>query len=106
MSTQDDGFIHVEYSPATNAADDMVSETRTIEGTLSNLEMELSQLKNDWFGTDADTYKKKQAAWDGAMTAMENLLDSHAALLNDVVGQYKYTEQNLTQLWSEVTIGR
>ncbi|MFF4014689.1 WXG100 family type VII secretion target [Streptomyces sp. NPDC001843] len=102
----EDGLIHVEYRYADNAADDMVNQTRAIEGTLSSLEEELNELKKTWQGDDAEIYKQKQAAWDAAMVAMENLLDSNAALLNDVVGQYKYTEQSLTNLWSEVTIGR
>lgn len=106
MDPMADGVIHVEYTPAYNAADDMVNQTRAIEGTLSNLEAEIQDLKNFWYGGDADVYRQKQANWDNAMKTMEALLNSHAGLLNDVVGQYKYTEQSLANLWSEVTIGR
>jgi WXG100 family type VII secretion target len=100
-----DGFIHVEYNSAYNAADDMVNQTRAIEGTLSNLEQELNELKQTWYGGDAEVYKQKQAAWDAALTTMQNLLSSHAGLLTDVSDQYKYTENSLSQLWSEVSIG-
>ncbi|MFF0220948.1 WXG100 family type VII secretion target [Streptomyces sp. NPDC004629] len=106
MSDLNDGYIHVEYSPVTNAADDMVQQTRAIEGTLSNLEMELNALKQTWWGDDASVYEEKQTAWDNAVIIMQQLLNSHADLLTDVSDNYRYTEQNLSQLWSEVSIGR
>lgn len=106
MSDLTDGYIHVEYNSVNNAADDMVQQTRAIEGTLSNLEMELSELKQTWWGDDAAVYEQKQAAWDNAVRSMQQLLNSHASLLTDVSDNYRYTEQNLSQLWSEVSIGR
>lgn len=106
MSDMNDGFIHVEYNPVYNAADDMVQQTRAIEGTLSNLEMELSELKQTWYGGDAEVYEEKQANWDAAVVKMQQLLNSHASLLTDVSDNYKYTENSLSQLWSEVSIGR
>ncbi|MBT3149324.1 WXG100 family type VII secretion target [Streptomyces sp. CHD11] len=106
MSDLTDGFIHVQYNHVNNAADDMVQQTRAIEGTLSQLEMELSELKQTWYGGDAEVYTQKQAAWDGAVVTMQNLLTSHAGLLTDVSESYKYTENSLSQLWSEVNIGR
>lgn len=106
MSDLTDGYIHVEYNPVNNAADDMVNQTRAIEGTLSNLEMELAKLKETWWGADATVYEEKQTAWDNAVIAMQQLLNSHANLLTDVSENYRYTEQSLSQLWSEVSIGR
>lgn len=106
MSDLTDGYIHVEYSPVSNAADDMIQQTKAIEGTLSNLEMELNELKQTWYGEDASVYEQKQAAWDGAVATMQHLLSSHASLLTDVSDNYKYTEQSLSQLWSEVSIGK
>lgn len=100
-----DGYIHVQYNAVYNAADDMVGQTQAIESTLASLESELNELKQTWWGSDADTYKQKQQAWDNACVAMENLLKSHAGLLTDVSDQYKYTESSLGQLWSEVQIG-
>ncbi|MEU9453141.1 WXG100 family type VII secretion target [Streptomyces sp. NPDC048277] len=105
MSDLSDGYIHVEYSPVNNAADDMVQQTRAIEGTLSTLETELNELKQTWWGGDAEVYEQKQAAWDNAVVTMQQLLNSHASLLSDVSDNYRYTEQNLSQLWSEVSIG-
>jgi WXG100 family type VII secretion target len=106
MSDLTDGFIHVEYNHVNNAADDMVQQTRAIEGTLSQLELELNELKQTWYGSDAEVYTEKQAAWDGAVVTMQQLLTSHASLLTDVSENYKYTENSLSQLWSEVSIGR
>jgi WXG100 family type VII secretion target len=101
-----DGYIYVDYNHMANAADDMVSQTKAIANTLSSLEAELAELKKSWYGNDADTYRDKQAAWDGAVTAMEQLLSSNSALLTDISGNYKYSENSLSQMWSEVTIGR
>ncbi|MET8942581.1 WXG100 family type VII secretion target [Streptomyces sp. NPDC004542] len=101
-----DGNIYVAYSHVQNAADDMVSQTKAIATTLANLEAELGELKSTWYGADADVYRQKQAAWDQAVTNMEHLLTSHAALLTDISAQYKYSENSLSQMWSEVTIGR
>ncbi|UIX32001.1 WXG100 family type VII secretion target [Streptomyces sp. GQFP] len=106
MSDTSDGIIHVEYNPVYNAAEDMVQQTRAIAGTLSNLEMELSELKETWFGGDAQVYEEKQAEWDAAVLTMEQLLIKHSDLLIDVSDNYKYTENYLSQLWSEVSIGR
>lgn len=101
-----DGNIFVAYSHMQNAADDMVSQTRAIATTLSNLEAELSELKKTWYGNDGDVYRQKQTAWDQAVGNMEQLLTSHANLLNDIHGNYKYSENSLSQMWNEVAIGR
>ncbi|KUO11185.1 WXG100 family type VII secretion target [Streptomyces sp. DSM 15324] len=102
-----DGHIYVAYSHVQNAADDMVSQTRAIAATLANLEAELSELKSTWYGADADVYRQKQAARDqGAVRNMEQLLTSHAGLLTDISANYKYSENSLSQMWSEVTMGR
>ncbi|MFF7361760.1 WXG100 family type VII secretion target [Streptomyces sp. NPDC008125] len=101
-----DGYIYVDYNHMNNAADDMVQQTKAIANTLSSLEAELGELIKTWYGTDADTYRQKQAAWDGAVKNMETLLTSHSGLLTDISDSYKYSENSLTQMWSEVTIGR
>ncbi|GHJ36956.1 WXG100 family type VII secretion target [Streptomyces sp. TS71-3] len=101
-----DGYIYVGYNHMANAADDMVAQTRAIANTLSSLEAELGALKASWYGNDADVYTQKQAAWDQAVHNMEQLLTSHASLLTDISGNYKYSENSLSQMWSEVTIGR
>ncbi|MEV1046870.1 WXG100 family type VII secretion target [Streptomyces sp. NPDC049916] len=106
MSDTSDGFIHVQYNHVENAAEGMIEQTRAIQTTLSNLEMELNDLKQTWYGGDAEVYTEKQATWDGAVVTMQQLLSSHAALLGDVSGNYKQTENSLSQLWSEVNIGR
>jgi WXG100 family type VII secretion target len=100
-----DGYIYVDYNHMNNAADDLVTQTKAIAQTLSNLEMEISRLKQMWIGNDADTYTDKQQKWDGAVQAMEQMLTSHAALLDDISGSYKWNENNLSQMWSEVRIG-
>ncbi|WEH43414.1 WXG100 family type VII secretion target [Streptomyces sp. NBC_01218] len=105
MPDYSDGFIKVDYSHADNAADDMVLQTAAIKRTLSELEMELQTLKQSWIGDDADVYTGKQAAWDEAVTRMETLLKSHASLLTDVSQNYRWTENSLSQQWSEIRIG-
>ena len=106
MSAFSDGFIYVDYNHMTNAADDMVQQTKAIASILVNLEAELQQLKNSWEGDDRAVYDDKQAAWNNAVKAMENLLTSHSALLTDVSDAYQYSEKSLTSLWSDVRIGR
>ncbi|MFB9831107.1 WXG100 family type VII secretion target [Actinoallomurus acaciae] len=100
-----DGYIYVDYSHMNNAADDLVSQTKAIATTISNMEMELTELKKSWVGDDADTYNKKQQAWDNAIKAMEDMLTQHSQLLDEISGSYKYNENNLSQMWSEVRIG-
>ncbi|MGI5404622.1 WXG100 family type VII secretion target [Streptomyces sp. CA-135486] len=101
-----DGYIYVDYSHMNNAADDMVQQTKAIATTLSNLEMELGELRNTWIGDDRDVYTQKQQAWDNAVKAMEDLLTKHSALLTDVSESYRYSEGSLTQMWGSVKIGR
>lgn len=101
-----DGSIFVDYAHMENAADDMVQQTKAIANTLSSLEAELGELKKTWYGDDATVYTQKQAAWDQAVQNMEQLLTSHSSLLSDISGNYKYSENSLSQMWSEVTIGR
>jgi WXG100 family type VII secretion target len=100
-----DGYIYVDYSHMSNAADDLVSQTKAIAQTISNMEMELAQLKQSWVGDDKDTYTQKQNAWDNAIKAMEDMLTQHSQLLDEISGSYKYNENNLSQMWSEVRIG-
>ncbi|MFC4467660.1 WXG100 family type VII secretion target [Streptomyces xiangluensis] len=106
MSDFSDGYIYVDYSQMSNAADDMITQTRAIATTLSNLEMELNDLKNTWIGDDKDVYAQKQQAWDNAVKAMEELLTKHSTLLTSVSENYQYSEQSLTQMWDSVKIGR
>jgi WXG100 family type VII secretion target len=101
-----DGYIYVDYAHMANAADDMIQQTKAIATTLSSLEQELGALKQSWYGQDASVYNQKQAAWDQAVANMEQLLNSHSALLTDISGNYKYSENSLASMWSEVTIGR
>jgi WXG100 family type VII secretion target len=100
-----DGYIYVDYSHMNNAADDLVSQTKAIAQTISNMEMELAELKKTWIGDDAATYDKKQQAWDAAIKSMEDMLTQHSQLLDEISGSYKYNENNLSQMWSEVRIG-
>ncbi|MGO4749792.1 WXG100 family type VII secretion target [Streptomyces sp. 2MCAF27] len=106
MSDFTDGYIYVDYSQMGNAADDMITQTKAIATTLSNLEMELNELRNSWIGDDKDVYSQKQQAWDDAVKAMEELLTKHSTLLTSVSENYQYSEQSLTQMWDSVKIGR
>jgi WXG100 family type VII secretion target len=100
-----DGYIYVDYAHMNNAADDLVTQTKAIAQTISNMEMELSHLKQMWIGDDAQTYDTKQRKWDDAIKAMEDMLTSHSKLLDEISGSYKWNENNLSQMWSEVRIG-
>ncbi|MDJ1642754.1 WXG100 family type VII secretion target [Streptomyces pakalii] len=106
MADTSDGFIHVQYTHVNSAAENMIEQTRAINTTLNQLEMELNDLKQTWYGSDAEVYTEKQANWDNAVIKMQQLLANHADLLTDVSANYKQTENGLSQLWSEVNIGR
>ncbi|WP_105975427.1 MULTISPECIES: WXG100 family type VII secretion target [Streptomyces] len=101
-----DGYIYVDYNHMNNAADDMVQQTKAIANTLASLEAELGELVKSWYGEDANMYRQKQQAWDTAVKNMETLLTSHSSLLTDISDSYRYSENSLSQLWSEVQIGR
>src|SRR5215831_15548640 len=94
-----DGYIYVDYRHMENAADDMVQQTKAIATTLSSLEADLGELKKTWYGSDAEVYTQKQAAWDQAVKNMEQLLTSHAGLLTDISDNYRYSENSLSQMW-------
>ncbi|MFJ4274319.1 WXG100 family type VII secretion target [Streptomyces coelicoflavus] len=106
MSNYTDGFIYVDYSHMSNAADDMIHQTKAIATTLSNLEMELNALRQSWIGDDKDVYEQKQKAWNKALQAMEDMLKANSALLTSVSESYQYSEQSLTQMWSSVKVAR
>ncbi|MFD4577764.1 WXG100 family type VII secretion target [Streptomyces sp. NPDC058417] len=106
MSDLTDGYVSVDYNHMNNAADDMISQTKAIANTLASLEAELNELIKSWYGVDADVYRQKQVAWHQAVQNMESLLTSYDSLLTDISGKYKYSENQLAQMWSEVSIGR
>ncbi|MEU8522905.1 WXG100 family type VII secretion target [Streptomyces sp. NBC_01216] len=106
MSDFTDGHIYVDYRSMSNAADDMVQQTKAIASILVNLDAELQALKVSWEGDDRQVYDAKQAAWNGAVEAMKNLLENHSRLLTDVSGNYDHSEKKLTQLWESVRVGR
>ncbi|MEU6353675.1 WXG100 family type VII secretion target [Streptomyces sp. NPDC047072] len=106
MSDLTDGQIYVDYNHMNNAADDMVQQTRAIANTLASLNAELNELQKTWYGDDNTAYTEKQNAWNGAVEAMEKMLTSHAALLTNISDDYRYSENQLSQMWSEVGIGR
>ncbi|MFI1727861.1 WXG100 family type VII secretion target [Streptomyces acidicola] len=106
MSNFSDGFIYVDYGQMSNAADDMVQQTKAISSILTNLDAELTELKNSWVGDDRSVYDQKQASWNAAVDKMQQLLQSHSRLLTDVSENYQYSERSLTQLWDGVRIGR
>ncbi|MFI5689327.1 WXG100 family type VII secretion target [Streptomyces sp. NPDC051636] len=100
-----DGFIYVDYKHADNAANDMVSQSGAIMSIIENMEMELTQLKSTWVGDDRDVYTKVQANWNQAIENIKTLLASHSALLTDISGNYRFTENNLAQRWGDIKIG-
>lgn len=101
-----DGIIYVDYNHMNNAADDMISQTGAIGKTLESLELELNELKKSWIGDDADVYRDKQDAWDGAFRNMGTILSDHSGLLTEISEHYRYTGRGLAQRWADVPIGR
>ncbi|MGW1561926.1 WXG100 family type VII secretion target [Streptomyces sp. NPDC002144] len=100
-----DGYIYVDYNQAESSAEEMISQSQAIMGIISNLEMELADLKNSWIGDDKNVYTEVQTKWDHAVENIKNLLASHSNLLTDISGNYRRTEQNLTQRWGDIRIG-
>ncbi|MCI4042364.1 MULTISPECIES: WXG100 family type VII secretion target [unclassified Streptomyces] len=100
-----DGQIYVDYGHMENAADDMVQQTKAIDSILTNLEAELQELQRSWEGEDKAVYTEKQASWNNAVEEMKRILAEHSALLTDVSGSYKYSENSLKSLWESVRIG-
>ncbi|MET9562765.1 MULTISPECIES: WXG100 family type VII secretion target [Streptomyces] len=100
-----DGYIYVDYNHAESAADDLITETRSIETILQNLEMELAELKNSWIGDDKDVYNEVQTKWDTAVENIKVLLANHSGLLTDISSNYRQTEQNISQRWGDIRIG-
>ncbi|MGW6460625.1 WXG100 family type VII secretion target [Streptomyces sp. NPDC055078] len=100
-----DGYIYVDYTQMSNAADDLIHQTKAISTTLSSLEAELTALRNSWIGDDKDIYETKQKAWNGAVGAMENMLTKHAALLTNISDNYQYSDKSLSQMWESVKVG-
>jgi WXG100 family type VII secretion target len=100
-----DGYIYVDYNQAEGAADDMIVKSQSIMSIVENLESELTELKNSWIGDDKDVYNEVQAKWDGAVTNIKTLLANHSSLLTEISGNYRHTEQSLSQRWSDIRIG-
>ncbi len=105
MSNFSDGFIHVDYNHADNAGQDMIQQSQAIATIVSNLEMELNELKESWIGDDKDVYARVQAAWNQAVENISKLLSTHSALLGDISGDYQRREASRVQSWSTVKIG-
>ncbi|MGW1718131.1 WXG100 family type VII secretion target [Streptomyces sp. NPDC002156] len=106
MSNFTDGYIYVDYANMNNAAEDMVQQTRAISQILTDLDSELTALKESWEGDDRSVYDEKQASWNAAVAKMGQLLQSHSDLLLNVSDNYQQTERSLTQFWDGVRIGR
>lgn len=100
-----DGYIYVDYNHVEGSADDMVAQSQSIMDILANLDMELAALKNSWIGDDKDVYNDVQAKWDGAVQNIKTLLAHHSELLTEISGNYRYTEQSLSQRWADIRIG-
>jgi WXG100 family type VII secretion target len=99
-----DGNIYVDYAHMGNAADDMVYQTKAIDQTLTDLDAELQALRTSWIGSDSAAYDKQQEKWNNAVLEMERLLERHSHLLTEISDDYKWTENSLTQMWSEVKV--
>lgn len=102
MSDFSDGVIYVSYSHANNAAEDLRQQTKAIQTTLQNLDMELQELKTSWEGDDRQEYDNKQQVWNNAVGKMNDLLTQNSDLLNEIVESYQNNEKRLSQGWSEV----
>ncbi|CAL9427350.1 MULTISPECIES: WXG100 family type VII secretion target [unclassified Streptomyces] len=100
-----DGYIYVDYDRAEGSAEDMIIQSQAIMNILENLEMELTELRKTWVGDDKDVYDTVQAAWNGAVENIRNLLANHSGLLTEISANYRSTEQNLSQRWSDIRIG-
>ncbi|MGW2562315.1 WXG100 family type VII secretion target [Streptomyces sp. NPDC001514] len=101
-----DGYIYVDYSRMNNACGDLMEATNWIEEVLSTLDQELGALKATWDGDDRQAYGERQAAWNGVVANMKQLLSNHSTLLDDVSGRYRQGQNNITQMWESVRVGR
>ncbi|WP_103503013.1 MULTISPECIES: WXG100 family type VII secretion target [Streptomyces] len=106
MSDFGEGSIYMNYGGVNNASDDLINQTRAIRTLLSTLEQELAALKSSWVGEDKDSYTEKQAAWDRAVTNMEEMLKNNSLLLDNLSDNYRHGERSLGQMWQGVKIGR
>lgn len=100
-----DGFIYVDYNSAENAAEDMVFQSQAIMSIITNLEMELTELRNTWIGDDKDVYSEVQANWNQAVENIKSLLANHSNLLTDISSNYRFTEKSLSDRWGDIRIG-
>lgn len=73
--------LRVEHAALDGAAADMAATVRAMDARLDALEHQLAPLAHEWAGAQQDAYRVAQAAWDGAMREMAELLDhTHRAI--------------------------
>ncbi|MFX4290891.1 WXG100 family type VII secretion target [Streptomyces bohaiensis] len=106
MSQFDDGTIFMDYKGVDDVVDRLRMETRDIRAMMASMEQGLGPLRNSWVGDASAMYTQKQAAWNRAMEAMDNLLEKDAQVLEGVRSGYRRRETSLAQTWGELKIGR
>lgn len=106
MSQFDDGNIYMDYRGVDHVVDELRAQTRAIRQMMASMEEGLGRLRGSWMGDASAMYNEKQAAWNRAMEAMDNLLEKDAQVLEGVRSGYRRRETSLAQTWGEVKIGR
>lgn len=85
--------LRVNHGGLDQAAQDLHATVRRIDDRMDRLEGELAPLRSDWSGRAQEAYVEAKAAWDGALSAMRDLLDETSRAVHQANADYRAADQ-------------
>jgi 6 kDa early secretory antigenic target len=81
--------LRIQQSALDGAANDLVTQAKTINSDLDGLEAQLNPLRSEWEGSAKAAYDQAKAEWDQLMREMIQVLEGAANTVRDSAAAYR-----------------
>lgn len=81
--------MRIQQSALDGAANDLVTQAKTINSDLDGLEAQLNPLRSEWEGSAKTAYDSAKAEWDQLMREMIQVLDGASNTVRDSSAAYR-----------------
>jgi 6 kDa early secretory antigenic target len=92
--------VHVKFESLNAGASGILSTHRALQGTLENLESQLSPMVNSWTGDARESYFQQKRKWEEASAAMATILQQMGQAVEQAHSNYTSAESSNRNIWS------
>lgn len=92
--------VRVDFGALGSGAAGILSTYRALQGTLENLESQLSPMVSTWTGDAREAYFMQKKKWDDASASMAAILQQMGQAVDQAHTNYQAAENSNKSLWA------